>query len=178
MKLFHILFIILVALLAIILLAAVTPEVVGATGAPHPEFKGMFVSPANIDLEPHTRWLGYLFGLGIIALFGIMLFIGNRKGGKVTSIGKWLTIGLVLYILVYTLMVISHWSYAAENGGPFFLFMPAPTAWMIFGAWFVPLVITFAYVFKFEDAVISDEEIESFHQYLKEQKNTDTRGGI
>lgn len=178
MKLFYALFAILLLLLTIILLAAISPEVVGATGVPHPDFKGMLISPANIDEVTHTRWLGYLFGTGIIALFGVMLFIGNRKKGRITSMGKWLWLGIIAYFLVYTALVISHWMYAANKGGPFVFSMPVPTAWMIFGAWFIPLIITIAYVVKFDDAVISEEEIESFHEYLKEQNKSGARGGL
>ncbi len=170
MKLFYILFFVLIFLLSIILIAAVSPEVIGATGAPHPEFEGMLISPANIDQEPHTKWLGYLFGFGVITLFGVMLFIGNRKKEKITSIGKWIGLGLIVYLIVYTGLVVSHWSYVKNDGGDFFMFMPIPTAWMIFGAWFVPLIITLAYTLKFEEAVISDQEIKEFHDFLASQE--------
>ena len=170
MRLFHLLFVVLLFLLAIIVLAGVLPTVPGATGAPHPEFPGMFISPADIDQEDHTRWLGYLFGLGIIALFGIMLLVGNRKKGKFTSIRPWLIIGLIIYTLVYTGMTVSHWSYSLNEGGPFILSMPAPTTWMIVGVWFVPFIITIAYILKFEDAVISDQEIEEFERFIEERE--------
>ena len=169
MKPFYLLFFVLLSLLLIIALAAVFPEVVGATGADHPEFIGMKISPANIDQQTSTRWLGYLFGIGIICLFGVMLFIGSLKKGVMTSIGIPLLVGIVVYLVVFSLMVFSHWSYAKHGGGDFSLFMPKPTAWMIYGVWFVPLIITIAYVLKFEEAIISDQEIEDFHAFIKEQ---------
>jgi len=158
-------------LLAIVLGAAIAPEVTGATGVPHPEIKGMLVSPVNIDQSTPTRWLGYFFGVGVIALFGTMLLIGNRKKQEVTSIGKWLILGIGAYFVLYTCMVVSHWSYSDHDGGSFILSMPQPTAWMIFGVWFIPLIITIAYVVYFDRAIISDKEIEEFHTYLEAQKN-------
>lgn len=166
MKYIYILLVVLIALLALVLLAAVTPQVENATGVLHPEFPGMFISPANIDQAVHTRWIGYLFGLGIIFLFGIMLFIGNRKKGKLTSIGPWLYVGLLVYMLAYSMMVFSHWDYTLNHDSSFFLSMPKPTAWMIYVVWFVPLVITIAFIVKFESAIISDEEIDEFQDYL------------
>lgn len=171
MKPFYFLFFILLFLLVIIGLAGMVPEVIGATGVDHPKFKGMKISPANIDQQTSTRWLGYLFGLAIILLFGVMLFIGNRKKGAITSIGKPLAFGIIIYLIVFSMMVFSHWSYAINDGGPFSLLMPTPTAWMIYGVWFVPLIITFSYIFNFEDAIISDDEIQEFHAFLKEQKS-------
>lgn len=167
MKPYYFLFGILVFLLGIILCAGLVPEVVGATGVDHPQFKGMKVSPSNIDQQPSTRYLGYLFGLGIISLFGTMLFIGNRKKGQMTSISKPLIIGILIYIVVFSSMVFSHWSYSDNNGSDFILSMPKPTAWMILGVWFVPLIITITYILKFEEAIISDEEIAEFNEYVK-----------
>lgn len=171
MKLFHVLFVVLVFLLVIILMAGVLPQVPGASGSLHPEIPGMFISKANIDDQAHTRWLGYLFGVGIIALFGAMLLIGNRKKGKVTSIGKWLILGLVLYFLAYTGMVLSHWSYREQTLEDFVFFMPAPTAWMIIGVWFVPSIITIAYILKFEEAIISGKEIQEFEEFIDQEKD-------
>jgi len=152
-------------------MAAVWSPIPNATGAPHPEFNGMMISVANIDEAPHTRWLGYFFGLAIIGVFGSFLFLGNRKKEKLTPIKKWLWIGLILYTLVYTGMVLSHWSYVANDGGPFFMSMPAPTAWMIFGVWFVPIIITLTYIIKFEDWIISDKEIKDFHKSMGINQN-------
>ena len=126
MNLFKILFEILLSILAVIIIAAIAPEVPQVTGVPHPEFKGMFVGPNNIDQVSHTRWLGYFYGVGIICLFANFLIIGNRKKGRPTSIRKWIVATMVIYLVVFTFMVMSHWSYSDNDGGPFALLMPAP----------------------------------------------------
>jgi hypothetical protein len=164
MKSIHILLFSLVCLLVLTAMAAFWAPIPDATGVPHPEFKGMMISTANIDEAPHTRWMGYLFGLAVIGVFGSFLFLGNRKKGQLTPMKKWLWIGLGLYTMVYTCMVVSHWNYVANDGGPFILSMPAPTAWMIIGVWFVPIIITLTYIIKFEDWIISDDEIKEFHE--------------
>ena len=178
MKYFISLFAILVSLLGIILLLYVTPVVGGATGSPHPSFAGMFISETNIDHSPHTRWLGYLFGIGIILLFGTMLLIGNRKKGRLTSIGPWIYCGVFFYLLAYSFMVFSHWAYDSASVQDFVFYMPAPTAWMIYAVWFVPLLITIGYIVKFEDAIISEEEISDFREFLDTQTQTKEDGNI
>ncbi len=169
MKYIRFLFGALILLLGVIAGAAIAPVVEGATGIPHPEFEGMFIGPANIDQQASTRWLGYFFGLGIIAVFTAMLFIGNRKNGQVRSIGRWLILGTSIYALAYTFMVYSHWGYAQSTTDDFFLSMPAPTAWMIYAVWFLPLIITIGYILRFEDSVISDQEIEAFNDFIDQQ---------
>ena len=169
MRIFHLLLFVLLSLLVIILLTAITPVVQEATGVAHPDYPGMFIGPANTDMAVHTRWLGYLFGLGIICLFGTMLFIGNRKNGQPTVIAKWIGAGLILYVMGYTAMVISHWAYSDNDGGAFFTFLPQPTAWMIFVVWFIPLIITLSYVIHFDKGVISEEEVADFHKFLEEE---------
>ena len=174
MKLIHALLAVLVSLLLIILLAAVMPEVQDATGVPHPDHynhetnKGMSVSKANINQVPHTRWLGYLFGLGVIGLFASFIFIGSRKKGRLTGISKWLTIGFGVYILAYTGMCVTHWNYTNTGEANFFIWMPTTTAWMIYGVWFVPLIITVAYVIGFERWIISPEEEADLHSFLQQ----------
>ncbi len=168
MSAFKALLAILIALLIIILGLAISPQVPLATGIPHPEFgTNILVSPNNIDQQSHTRWLGYLYGLGIIGVFWTFITIGTRKKGKRTVIFRWVAVCFVIYILVYTMMTRSHWAYTNHNGSDFVMSMPEPTAWMIYGMWFVPIIITLAFVVFFEKAVISDEEIEEFERYIK-----------
>jgi len=64
-------------------------------------------------------------------------------------------------------MTRSHWAYTDHEGSEFVLSMPEPTAWMIYGMWFVPVIITVAFVVFFEKAVISDKEIKEFEHYIK-----------
>jgi len=130
---FKILLAILITLLLIIVGLAVSPQVPAATGMPHPEYGvNILIAPNNIDQEPHTRWLGYFYGLGIIGIFWSFLTIGTRKKGQRTVMVKWIAICFVLYLFVYTMMTRSHWSYTDNAGGDFVLSMPEPTAWMIY----------------------------------------------
>ncbi len=162
----------LISLLVIIGLAYFWSPMAQATGLPHPQFPGMYISTANIDQAVHTRWLGYLFGLAIIVLFGSFLFLGNRKKGKSTPMKKWLWIGLGAYVFVFSGMVFSHWQYVMDGGGEFLGFLPLPTAWMIVGVWLTPIIITAAYSIKFDDWIISEAEIAAFHEEVSIEEDS------
>jgi hypothetical protein len=94
----------------------------------------------------------------------IFLFIGNRKNEKATGMSKWLWITMAIYIPVFCFMIISDW---VHTEGHFFTWLPVPTAWMVYGIWFIPLIITLSYMFKFEECIISPEEEKAFHEFLK-----------
>ncbi|MEL6122337.1 MAG: hypothetical protein AAFQ02_01625 [Bacteroidota bacterium] len=170
MKAIHGVLLCLIALLCIIVGLAIVPPVQYATGFPHPEIKGILISKANIDQQETTKWLGYFFGLAIIGLMGFLISHGSRKQEKPTKLGRYIWIGIMAYVSVYSAMVFSHWSYVSEDGGAFFGGMPIPTAWMIFGVWFVPLIIMFGFIKEFESSVISDKEVADFKSFLQDQK--------
>lgn len=169
MRLFYLLLIVLVFLLGIILLAGIINPVEHLTGVPHPEFQGMLIAPDTTDHYSHTKWLGYLFGCGVLLLFLVMLLIGNRKKGKIASIGPWIIGGMFFYFVGFSLMVFSNWTYVHNVTNEFIFQMPKPTAWMIYVVWFVPLIITISYIVKFEDSIISKDEITAFQEFLREQ---------
>lgn len=168
MSAFKVLLAVLVGLTLVVIGLAISQQVPFATGMPHPEFgTNILIAPNNIDQESHTRWLGYLYGLGVIGIFWTFITIGTRKKGKRTVMFKWVSACFVIYILVYTMMTRSHWAYTENKGSEFVLSMPEPTAWMIYGMWFVPVIITIAFVVFFEKAVISDQEIKEYEDYIK-----------
>jgi len=167
MKPFYALLFSLIFLLLLIFLALIISPLDGVTGSPHPDFKGMMISAGNTDQQVHTKWLGYLFALGVLAVFMSVLFIANRKYGKVTGMGKWLGIFAILYTFVFSLMIFSNWDYVNSSDNRFIGQMPKPTAWMIYVIWLFPFFITIVYVLKFNDWVISPEEEKELSDFLE-----------
>ena len=157
---------VLLSLITIVLIAWLLPVIPGATGIPHPEFKGILIAPKTIDMDPVMKWVGYVWGLGVIMIFALMLFIGNRKKGKKTIVYPWLLASIALYLIIFSIMVYTNWEYLSKDESYFFWFLPKPTAWMIFGMWFCPIVITYAYIYHFETGIISEEEVRDFHDQI------------
>ena len=169
MKLVHTCLISLIALVVIITLAQFWAPIQDAYGVSHPTCPEMMISAVNIDDEPHTRWLGYLFGMGVMAVLGTMILIGVRKKGRTSLLSQDVYIGLVCYVIAYSGMVISHWHYNTIDDSNFFASIPIPTAWMILGVWFVPLIITITFIRRYDNSVISEEEITEFRKYLSQR---------
>jgi len=139
-----------------------------ATGIVDAEYKTLLHSGQTVASTSTTKWLAYFFGMGIICIFGFVLFMGGRK--KEVAIRKQvyrvLAIGLVLYLLVYTAMVTSWWNYVETNSMEYFMGLPKPTAWMVFGMLLIPFFISYFYITKFEDWIYTKEDEKRFLEIM------------
>lgn len=167
-KPFIALMVILLFLLCIIGVAGLYQPISGLTGAAHPTFEGMKVSPDNTDMHVHTQWLGYLFALGLIAMFTVILIIGSMRNGQFTGLYKGLIVFGLVYACIFSLMILSNWSYVGSDSNTFFWQMPRPTAWMIYLVWLSPLMVTALYVFNFERWIISPEDEADLKEFLNQ----------
>ncbi len=154
----------------LILIAAIwlTPAVPGATGSLHPTFKTMLKSGDYAGGGVAIKWLSYLFGLGIIGIFGFCIFTGLKKkdGAIPRNMRLILFFGFTAYVIIYSLMVFSYWEFQQNDNPAFTGGFPVPTAWMLYGMWFVPAVITVTYIVKFDDWILTKEEEDRFHEIV------------
>lgn len=139
----------------------------GATGIPHEQFGQLLKSGTSQAEMPVVKWLAYLFGLAIIGVFGFGIYIGMLKNGKTGPPANWILFGFFLYMLVYSGMTNSYWSYD-PNDPVYFGGFPAPTAWMIYGMWAFPAFFTILYNYFFHSWYLKDEDMERFEELLKE----------
>lgn len=146
----------------------IMPSLSDATGTVHPDYPSMLHSGTSVTSTSTTKWIVTLYGAAIICMFTSVIFIATRKKDSSHQSKLWLrvAIGGVLYLVVYGLMVRSAAAYSATGVADYFLGFPAPTAWMLFGMWTIPLFFTFFYVFRFDDWVISPEEEEKFNAII------------
>jgi len=163
-------FLLLFGLLIIALWLSDVPE--NATGLTDTTFTTLNKSGATVATNPSVKWLSYLFGVGIISIFGFMLFIGGRK--KEATIRKKLyrvlAIGITAMLFVYTMLVLSWWDYAATNNMDYFMGLPQPTAWMLFGIMLTPFFIALCYTTKFEAWIYTAEDEAKFAEIMAKRQ--------
>jgi len=157
-------------LLIVALWTSDVPE--NATGFIDADYKTLLHSGQTVASTAATKWLAYFFGIGIIGIFGFVLFMGGRK--KEVEIRKQvyrvLAIGLILYLLVYSAMVTSWWNYVETNSMEYFMGLPKPTAWMVFGMLLIPFFISYFYITKFEDWIYTEEDEKRFIEIMANRK--------
>ena len=162
----------LIAFFAILLAIIFSTPLAQATGMADTEFATLNRSGTSVATEPTIKWLAYFMGLGIISIFCLCVFLGARKKQAALrkTIYQILGVGTLMYMAVYTMMVRSWWDYVATNSMDYFMGLPKPTAWMMFGLMFLPLFMSFLYIFKFNDWIIRSEEMEAFNKMVARRK--------
>lgn len=137
------------------------------TGMVHPDFKTMAHSGESIIVMDHTKYLAYFFGLGVIGVFGFAVSFGAKKNGQFIGIKPWLFIGLIAYLLMFTLMTVKYWNYSYYGEAGYFAGYPWPTALMLYGLSTVPLILTIVYIVKFKSWVLKEEDEQRFQELVK-----------
>ena len=98
--------------------------------------------------------------------------VGYRKKTLPARLRYWLGAGFAGYLLVYTGMVVSYWQYIeGQTETSYFLGLPAPTAWMLFGVWLFPFFFMVLYIRNFDRWVITPEEMDRFRRLVEENKS-------
>jgi hypothetical protein len=139
-----------------------------ATGIVHSAYPSMQHSANSQAADPLAKYLGYALGLAILGIFGMSLYWGSRRAKDRGFTLRDLLLGMLLYVLTYSALVFSSWKYD-QTEAPLWGDLPVPTAWMLYGIWFVPLVFIVLYVYGFRKHVLSKEDEEAFHEMIKNQ---------
>jgi len=77
-------------------------------------------------------------------------------------------VGLGLYELGWLALFALYRGFAADPGGPLFGSLPAPTAWMLYVLWPLPLWFAWLYWRHFDAAFLSERDVERFRARLAE----------
>lgn len=168
------LFVLLCMTVAVIaLLFGLLPSEVSGQGT-HPVFATMRNSGWVLTGFPIIQVLAYLLGLMILGIFVMAAYIGIQKSSDNTNkqmIPYW-TGGFILYSLMYGITLYSHEAYMHSESPTYFGGFPAPTSWMLYGLGVIPIVFTLLYMVKFNQWVISPEEIERAKSIINSQKES------
>lgn len=153
-------------LLIVALWMSDVPE--NATGITDTTYATLNHSGATVATNPTVKWLAYLFGMGIISIFGFMVFIGGRKKEAIVrkKMYRVLTVGIGSLLVGFTMLTQSWWNYVETNSMDYFMGLPKPTAWMVFGIMLIPTIITFFYATKFEEWIYTAEDEKRFAEIM------------
>lgn len=162
------------SLLILALWLSTPPE--NVTGTTDTTFSTLQRSGDTVAVNGTSKWLAYLFGVGVIGIFAFCLLIGaqKQKEGLRKKINRTVVAGFLIYLVIYSLMIFSWWDYVATNSMEYFTGLPKPTAWMIWGITLGPLFFAFFYVTRFNEWIISDEDQKVFDEIVKKRQQRKT----
>lgn len=145
-------------------------------GYEHPRHPTMLVGGDGAARQSNIIWLGWAFGALQIIFFVVCLAMGASRMGKPGPYTVPLTIGCVLFVAVFTALVLSHREYASQTTHVLVLNQPAPTAWMVYGLWGFPLFFLFLFTLTFDKWFVTAEDLERFDEIMAEKHRNEVDG--
>jgi len=142
--------------------AAWLPAAPGTGAGPHPEHPTLLVADGAAAHAPGVLALGWAFGAVQIAFFGACFALGMRRAEGLGPLRRPLWIGLVLYELLWSAVVLAYAGFARDPGGALWGGFPLPTALMLFGLWPFPVWFAVLYLRHFDRWVLDDADLERF----------------
>ena len=158
------------ALVLVTVLSLLLPAATQPTARLHPEATSLLQSTGGLADQPETLWLGYVFGLFVLGLMAVCAWIGLRKKDTGTPLTRWMMIGFGGYALVFTGLTLTYARYTGSADVPFFGGFPLPTAWMIYGMWFFPLILVGLYMAFFDRFVLTKDDLARFQELVDENR--------
>ena len=172
------LFVILLALLALVGSLWFAEETANQRGMVHAQYPTMLAG-ADGDVR-HGHMLGRIWVFMVLqaCLFSGLILLGLRRRGAFPGL-KLLSLGILAYLGVITMLVLSYGA-SIDAGAlrPLVLSFPAPTAWMLYGVWTVPAVFIVLYVARFDQWVFSAADQKEFNELVnRSRKQTENSEG-
>lgn len=176
MKISSITFGLLFALLAVVAGAWLVgpPEDAPSSAIAHPTIQHMTAGGPGAAKHAKVFPLGVAFGVLEIIFFSVCLALGASRKERVGRIGIAIAIGAVLHVASFLAIAISYRAYLNGHDALYFG-LPAPTAFMMYGIWWVPMYFVLLYLFTFDRYVFSDADLQKFNEILDRR---DRREGI
>jgi len=165
------LLLILVGLIAGVLGVAVWLGDVGATPVAHPEYATLLGSGGAHGGA--ALWLGWAFGALQIAFFGACFALGMRRREGLGPLRRPILIGLLVYEVAWTALILAYARFAADPGGALLLAFPAPTALMLYVLWPLPLLFMWIYLRSFDGWFLDEEELARFRRIVEDAPSED-----
>ncbi len=163
------LFGLLIAICLAIGLSLVTTEVQPSHGFAHPDFPNtMQQGGPGSERHQNVRWIGMVFGVLEAAFFVGCLLLGVKKQKR--TVGIFLFLGS-LYAATIVLTVVTDHYYANGTMREIILGFPVPTALMVYGIGGMPLAFVLFYVVRFDDCIISPEDLQKFERLVQKTAN-------
>lgn len=169
LKLEHVLFAILVLLLLVVVVLGSFDEPPHAVGLPHPDHGAMAMGGEATSRSAELLPWGLAFALLQVALFASLLLLGLRRGDE-PVVRRYFPVLLGLAVLAICFVFLFA-AYASFSENPMkssiVLGFPAPTAWMLFGVWWSPIVVIVLYHRKFDTWVYGPREERAFRELMR-----------
>lgn len=178
-------FIVLLAMCAVVIAAFLTPQVpfedvvledgstqrvIKSHGFTHDKFPTMKQGGPGAERHAVTLWLGWAFVTLCVLFFGGCLAMGMTRRGTLGPTKGPLIFGTAGLAAIFAALILSYYKYMNEETHALFLGFPRPSAWMLYAVWIFPVFFMILYYRVFDswfftaDDELRLEEIAAAHR--------------
>lgn len=165
-----ILFGLLLGMCVILGIAFFIGEIPNGHGFDHARLPNMQQGGSGIARHEKILWVGWALGLAQVLFFVTCLALGARRYERLDSVKRPLIIGSLLYAAIFTGLMLAYRAYITEGEHALLWIFPAPTAFMIYGLWPVPLYFVLLYIWGFDRWIYRPEDEEKFQQLMESRR--------
>ena len=170
MKLSWIMLGLLLGMCAVLGIAFFIGEIPNGHGFDHSRISNMQQGGSGAARHEKILWAGWAFGMLQALFFVTCVALGARRRGRLDSVKRPLIAGTLLYVAVFTGLMMAYRNYIAEGAHALLWVFPAPTAFMIYGLWPVPIFFVLLYIWSFDRWIYRPEDEEKFRQIMESRQ--------
>jgi len=149
-------------------------EVKASHGIPHPSISTMLQGGDGSARYSPVRIATWVFAVCMISIFCSLLVLSSRKEARYGWMSRLLWIGGALHLACMIGLMLCYESYLSDPDPRLHAAFPAPTAWMLYVLWPVPLFYVFLYVLTFDRWTFRPEDEQAFAALV--ELSNETRG--
>lgn len=142
-------------------------------GVAHDTYSTMLAGGPGAERHSNILWAGWAFAVLQAVFFVALLAFGMRKKGESGPALIPIVVGGAIFVGIFTMLFFAYRTYMNNADPGLVLALPKPTAWMIYGVWFFPVVFVFIYRYFFSTWYLTDEDMERFRAIMAERQAAD-----
>ncbi len=160
------------ALLIAIGLLTISLFFIAETGqpGPHPEFSTMQRGGDGAVRHGHVFWIGAAMGILMVVFICACLALGMSRNGKAGPARLPMLLSTAPFVLIFVGLFTSYREFMTAGGGPLVWGLPAPTAWMLYGAWMFPLVFVVVFLIYFDRWFVRPADLERLRKAVAQRR--------
>ncbi len=164
-------FAVVLAMAAVLLLIGLTEAPPNAAGVAHDTFAAM---RAGGDGAARLESIGgYSFAFQSLALLFVILLcaLSVKPARRTPAFLGWMTFAYAVNLLVWRQMYFGHQAFLETGETGWFLGFPTATAWQVYGVWFAGIVMIAVYSAGFRRYILSEDDERRFEELLRESED-------
>ncbi|AWT59000.1 MAG: hypothetical protein DF168_00172 [Candidatus Moanabacter tarae] len=149
------------------------PESPNNHGQAHEVFSTIHSGGSGLERHGSVLLFGWLLGLLVVGTIVTGFALGLQRKEKVGPLRTYLTIGGIIYGVLFSVLFLTYFSYIQGDETPQLFGFPLPTAIMLFALWPMPVYFIVLYVWGFDRYIVTSQDLERFKETLNRRRKGD-----